>query len=278
MSFLGLPRSRLLVAARRAPRLARTLAAATAPLPPPPPPRSTPASPPHQRAPPSPTSVAFVKTLAKLFGYNSKSSTAIRETRTLYALCKDREDAEADFFHQECRLPPTYQTWFQLTNLHIWLLTVRLRALPPPYGRLYIQELLNHFFLDAEDRMRAVLGEKVSERVIRGYMKEMRDQWAGSGASYDLGLVDGDQEMAGALWRNIFAAKGASVAAQGKGSAEVGQKSEDALDAHLPSLVLLFVAHLRREAKRLEQISDEDVLAGKVGHFGLIEREFGDLS
>jgi len=125
--------------------------------------------------------------------------------------------------------------------------------------------------------MRAVLGEKVSERVIRGYMKEMRDQWAGSGASYDLGLVDGDQELAGALWRNIFAARGASVAAHGKGNGEVGQKPEDALDADLPSLVLLFVAHLRREAKRLEQISDEDVLAGKVGHFGLIEREPQDL-
>lgn len=54
-------------------------------------------------------------------------------------------------------MPATFQSWFTVTNLHIWLLTVRLRALPDPEARHYIQGLIDHFFLDVEDRVRAVL-------------------------------------------------------------------------------------------------------------------------
>ena len=43
----------------------------------------------------------------------------------------------------ECRLPPTFQTWFTVTNLHVWLLTVRFRALPPPYGDNFVQGSLS---------------------------------------------------------------------------------------------------------------------------------------
>src|ERR1700722_19874531 len=57
----------------------------------------------------------------------------------------------------DCHLPPTFQSWFTITNLHIWLLTVRLRALPPPHGNYFVQSLIDHFFLDVEDRIRAVL-------------------------------------------------------------------------------------------------------------------------
>ena len=44
-----------------------------------------------------------------------------------------------------------------VTNLHIWLLTTRLRALPAPHAQTHIQGLIDHFFLDVEDRIRQVL-------------------------------------------------------------------------------------------------------------------------
>jgi cytochrome b pre-mRNA-processing protein 3 len=37
------------------------------------------------------------------------------------------------------------------------MLTTRLRALPAPHGQVYIQGLIDHFFLDVEDRVRQVL-------------------------------------------------------------------------------------------------------------------------
>jgi cytochrome b pre-mRNA-processing protein 3 len=44
-----------------------------------------------------------------------------------------------------------------VTNIHIWMLTTRLRALPAPYAQTHIQGLIDHFFLDVEDRIRQVL-------------------------------------------------------------------------------------------------------------------------
>jgi cytochrome b pre-mRNA-processing protein 3 len=44
-----------------------------------------------------------------------------------------------------------------VTNLHVWLLTVRLRALPKPLAQDHIQGLIDHFFFDVEDRIRLVL-------------------------------------------------------------------------------------------------------------------------
>jgi len=44
-----------------------------------------------------------------------------------------------------------------VTNLHIWMLTTRLRALPAPHAQAHIQGFIDHFFLDVEDRIRQVL-------------------------------------------------------------------------------------------------------------------------
>jgi cytochrome b pre-mRNA-processing protein 3 len=193
----------------------------------------------------------------------------------MYDLCKDRYDVESSFLLQECHLPSTYQTWFQITNIHIWLLTIRLRTLPPSHGRVYVQELINHFFLGVEDRMRAVLGPKAPDRVVRSYMKEMRDQWAGVGMALDMSLVVGDRELAATIWRNVF---GARTGGRAETSAESKEGSAPAVvdadaDAKVAEQLYYFVAYLRREAKRLEMISDEDVIAGRVGEFGKFKAE-----
>jgi cytochrome b pre-mRNA-processing protein 3 len=126
-----------------------------------------------------------------------------------------------------------------VTNLHVWLLTVRLRALPAEHGRHYIQALIDHFFIDVEDRVRAVLqprdpqpepytfessfylnpnalpkeeaesGEKrkrklsrAPDRIVTRQMKIFKEQWAGLGLAFDLALVRGEEELAAAIRRN----------------------------------------------------------------------------
>jgi len=190
--------------------------------------------------------------------------------------------------NSECKLARTYQTWFQTTNLHVWLLTARYRALPPSHGRSYVQELVNHFFLDVEHRMRFTLGHKAPERVIKDYMKEMRDQWSGAGVSFDLGLVGSDAELSGAVWRNVFAArgldgKGEIVSRSGKeatvrevqsGTSPTSINS-DGLSIHqlvdLPFHLYVFTAYIRCELVRLQDIPDEDIMVGRVGTFGSFE-------
>jgi len=244
----------------------------------------------------SPTYAAAIRSLAWLMGYHSKTSTAIRETRQPYAQCAQRDGDESRFLHEECSLAPTYQTWFQITNLHVWLLTTRYRALPKTHGRIYVQELVNHFFLDVEHRMRIALSNTAPERVVKGYMKEMRDQWAGAGLALDLGLVGSDAELSGAVWRNVFAARGLdgkgevigkpgskesarAVRSSGHSAADTDVSSVDASHrplserelADLPFHLFVFTAYLRHELKRLEAIPDEDVIAGNMGSFGSLE-------
>ncbi|SPO42192.1 related to CBP3 - mitochondrial protein required for assembly of cytochrome bc1 complex [Pseudozyma flocculosa] len=159
----------------------------------------------------SPFTVSVVKGLAKLMGYNSLSSTAIRVTSDLYDRCAERAHVERNFWYGDCALPQTYQTWFQITNLHIYLLLVRFRALPRDEARTYSQELINHFFIDAESRMRDRFGVQTS-RLVKGYMRDMHQQHRGSILSFDEGLVGGDVRMAQALWRNIWGAGWGTVA------------------------------------------------------------------
>jgi cytochrome b pre-mRNA-processing protein 3 len=130
----------------------------------------------------SPTAMgAFLKVFGAL-GYGSSKQIAARRALALYErLCAGRAEEDSVFWAKgmraillpnspfdrrvfcappgtiECHLPPTFQSWFTVTNLHVWILTTRLRALPAPHGRAYIQGLIDHFFLDVEDRIRQVL-------------------------------------------------------------------------------------------------------------------------
>ncbi|KAG8725205.1 Protein cbp3, mitochondrial [Ceratobasidium sp. 395] len=219
----------------------------------------------------NPWVVRAVKMIAPFMGYYSKTTTAIRETRAMYALCGERLEKEQDFLYKECALPPTYQTWFQFTLIHVLILTARLRALPPSVSKAYQAELINHFFLDIEHRMRAVLGPKVPERIVRGYMKEMRDQWRGGGAAFDLGIAGPDATLAGMIWRNLFASRGALPSTpQPDDSGKRKLVIAGAEDAALPPILYQFVGYARREIARLEAIPDKEVAYGRIGDWGTV--------
>lgn len=99
----------------------------------------------------------FLKVFGAL-GYSSSRQVAARRALALYEeLCADRAEEDREFWARDCHLPPTFQSWFMVTNLHIWMLTTRLRALPAPHAQAHIQGLIDHFFLDVEDRIRQVL-------------------------------------------------------------------------------------------------------------------------
>ncbi|KAI5481817.1 protein required for assembly of ubiquinol cytochrome-c reductase complex (cytochrome bc1 complex) [Pseudohyphozyma bogoriensis] len=183
----------------------------------------------------SPLTVSVVKTLAKVFGYNSQTSTAIRTASDYYDRCAERGEIEAPFFYEECSLPPSFQTWFSITTLHVWLISVRFRNLPAPLGRTYIQELINHFFIDVELRIRGPYGVTHS-RLIKGYMKDMLEQYRGSVAAYDEALVGGDAVLAAAVWRNLFGAGwGGMGGVKGKHAFKEGERPELSANPTLPT-------------------------------------------
>lgn len=106
----------------------------------------------------------------------------------------------------ELGLSPTFNTWAQITFLHMYLLTVRIRSFPPEYAPIWHQHLLDHFFFVAEDRMARLHG--INLRSVRDkYLKDLFVQWRGLMAGYDEGLARRkDTVLATAVWRNIFRA------------------------------------------------------------------------
>ncbi|CCL98381.1 uncharacterized protein FIBRA_00376 [Fibroporia radiculosa] len=186
---------------------------------------------------------AFLK-FATFMGYGSPKQVAGRRAFAMYErLCVVRPDEDKAFWQDDCHLPPTFQSWFTVVNLHVWMLTVRLRALPPPHGMNHIQALIDHFFLDVEDRVRAVLQPatpdamvsisphgpyttpsafyvvanggkprpkgKAPEMLVSKQMKIFKEQWAGMGMSFDVSLLRGDADMAAVIWRNLLGGRGA---------------------------------------------------------------------
>lgn len=78
-------------------------------------------------------------------------------------------------------------------------------------AQAYQQELVNHFFIDAESRMRQRFGIQTS-RLVKGYMKEMHKQHRGALLAIDESIAmlgvdgQGDSRIAMAIWRNVFGA------------------------------------------------------------------------
>ncbi|KAG6837468.1 hypothetical protein H0H93_009011 [Arthromyces matolae] len=288
----------------------------------------------------SPAAMKIFVGLTNLFGYNSPKQIAARRSFVLYEhVVAATPDVDTQFWHQACHLPPTFQSWFTVTNLHIWMLTVRLRSLPE--GKYYTQALIDHFFIDIEDRIRAVLQPKAvpskpytfhssfyinpnapstteskdskqrskllaraPDKLVTRQMKIFKEQWAGLGMSLDLGLVNGDMEMAAAVWRNLLGARGAQgiafpdpisnstkktfrrsvnlVGGEVVNVAKVDISKEETRDdgsgvhdflpeeadlyLEYPQLMLDIVGYLRRELVRLEKLSDQQVMSGPFEH------------
>jgi cytochrome b pre-mRNA-processing protein 3 len=178
----------------------------------------------------------------------------------------------------------------------VWLLIVRFRALPPNEAKVYTQEIVNHFFLDAESRMRDRFGISTS-RLVKGYMRDLHQQQRGSVLGFDEGLAhsESDARLAAALWRNVWGQgwgvvggvkrkvtgidrtnKGEDPSEEGSPelardrAAPVRADAEPELVLGSPPSPLEFPEHLQRlvqfvrsETHRRAQWSDADVRQGK---------------
>lgn len=113
--------------------------------------------------------------------------------------------AEDSDWYRVTGLTPTFNTWAQITFLHMWVLTVRLRAFEAGHARYWHQNLIDHFFYAAEDRM-ATLHGVATGGVRNRYLKDLHLQWRGCIAAYDEGFASGDAVLGAALWRNLFGA------------------------------------------------------------------------
>ncbi|EER36473.1 CBP3 protein [Histoplasma capsulatum H143] len=171
-------------------------------------------------------------------------------------------------WYKELGLLPTFSTWSQITFLHMYLLTVRLRALPSPESfRTYSQHLLDNFSHNAEHRMTIYHG--MTMRGIRNrYLKDLFIQWRGVLAAYDQGLVSGDAVLGAAVWRNIWKASHVDPNAGGDGNVP------EEMDWRKVAAV---VGYMRRVLVELSRVPHEGLVDLVVGKkvFGLTRQDWG---
>lgn len=193
----------------------------------------------------------------ELLPNTTETYVAYDVTRTLYLECAlqaayaDGEEysPSAAFWYSTCARPPTFQSWSQVTVLHMWMLAARMRALDRERVKIWQQHFIDHFFYDAEEKMTKRYGIKSAGK-RGGYMKDLFHQYRGTTAAFDEGLIRGDAVLATAIWRNVFNA------------------SED-VDLEVLAMV---TSHVRRVVSKLGCVDDEIVLSGRI-KFGLPEEE-----
>lgn len=117
--------------------------------------------------------------------------------------------------------------------LHLYLLNCRIRQFDREAYRRWQQQLVDHFFFEAEKKMH--VDHNITSSALRQrYLKDIFVQWRGLLLAYDEGLVKGDAVLASALWRNLF-----------KGSPDVD-----------PRALAAVVGWMRASLKALEATSD----------------------
>ncbi|KAI9796637.1 MAG: Protein cbp3, mitochondrial [Piccolia ochrophora] len=152
------------------------------------------------------------------------------------------------WWYDSLHLTPTFNTWAQITALHMYLLTARLRCLPRTTVGPWQQHLLDHFFADAEARM-VERHNMVAGMMVTRYLKDLHEQYRGAVVAYDEGVCRGDAVLAAALWRNLW------------GGVE---------DLDVVALAEV-VEYVRRGLTMMDGIGDEDVLRGNV-NFGPLRK------
>ncbi|KAG9304420.1 hypothetical protein G9A89_019982 [Geosiphon pyriformis] len=183
--------------------------------------------------------VLLARPIIRFLGYE-KYGVALRVVEELYPLCAKQIMENKQFYIETCGLPETFQTWFCVTHLHVWMLMVRLR--PEKDGKRLNQTLVNEFFMNAEWRIRHKY-DVTTNRIVTGYLKDLRNQFAGGIAAYDEGFFKDDSILAAALWRNIFEAQGSAYK------------------------VALLVDYVRKTLYHLDQLPREEMNATNVQFF-----------
>eukprot|EP01147_Barroeca_monosierra_P002963 gene2963-5764_t len=184
----------------------------------------------------------IIKGLGMLGGFYSKRSILTRSATTLYSACVEQSLHPA--FMRTCQLPDTFQSWFLITHLHVWMCLVRLKQEGSDGKRMY-KTLVELFWKDVEFRMRNMGVD--DSRVIQESTRELFSMFYGLLFAYDEGLTSSDVVLAEAVWRNLF---------------------HDAKDDFNMQNVGFMVKYIRKEIQRLDNINRDVLLQHGSFKFG----------
>eukprot|EP00040_Diaphanoeca_grandis_P044738 m.13412 g.13412 ORF g.13412 m.13412 type:complete len:297 (-) comp9719_c0_seq1:315-1205(-) len=169
----------------------------------------------------------IVKRVGILGGFYSKKQTISRSARDIYLECC-KQAAEPELY-KICGLPDTFQSWFLIQHLYVWMLCVRSIS-DGDEGKMFHKQLVQFFWQDVDHRFMLM---NVQDITIKTESKrELSSMFYGLLFAYDEGLATDDQVLAAAVWRNLFH------------SCKAQAKAED---------IALVVEYIRKQVYKLDQ-------------------------
>ncbi|XP_060238969.1 ubiquinol-cytochrome-c reductase complex assembly factor 1 isoform X3 [Meriones unguiculatus] len=162
----------------------------------------------------------------------------------MYTSCVEKTDFEEFFLR--CQMPDTFNSWFLITLLHVWMCLVRMKQ----EGRTgkYMCRVIVHFMWEDVEQRGRVMG--VNSYILKKNMAFMTNNFYASILGYDEGILSDDRGLAAALWRTFF-----------------NQKCED------PRQLELLVEYVRKQMQYLDSMNGEDLLlTGEVRWRPLVEK------
>ena len=194
----------------------------------------------------APWRISLANFAVKYLGWKKQADLMYiyRVAHDYYILCAQKATIDGDeqsrkFWYEDCQVDVSFTTWFQITQLHLWMLSARFRVLPSAtQAKKYQQGLVDSFFGDCEIRLDAF---NINSRFISSSIRDLLQQYHGSNLAYDESLCKNDPVLAAALWRNIFLA-----------SPHVSMTSLDAV-----------TKYVRENIINLANTSDKDIIDGR---------------
>lgn len=110
----------------------------------------------------------------------------------------------ADFF-DKFDMPNTFNSWFLITELHVWMLLVRSMAEGAEKnqdGRFMRNTIVEAMWTDVSSRAKKLAAHNPSR--VRQQTEMLSQQFQAALINYDEGLLGDDKTLAGALWRRFF--------------------------------------------------------------------------
>jgi len=142
-------------------------------------------------------------------------------------------------------MPDTFYSWWLITELHAWMICVRVRVGNTPEGEQLMNLMVGGLWDDLEQRMKKVPGMTGSRR--SNQIWDLAEEFQTALVLYDFGSVSDDAHLGNAIWKRFFLA-------------------DEDTD---PKKVELLVKYVRKTLAHLDNANLEDIARGDVEQEGL---------
>eukprot|EP00039_Didymoeca_costata_P014227 m.227463 g.227463 ORF g.227463 m.227463 type:complete len:248 (+) comp15973_c0_seq3:5148-5891(+) len=184
----------------------------------------------------------MLKGIGWLGGFYSRNQITMRAARQAYLNLSAQANHEE--FYSVCQLPDTFQSWFLIQQLHVYLCLVRC-APENQDGKRFGKHIVQYFWEDVELKMKLM---KVDDRTVKSESsRELLSMFYGLLFAYDEGVLGSDKVLAAAIWRNLFFNSRDEATAQGLAE---------------------LTKYIRREIKNLDSMDSEQFLTTGNINFG----------